>query len=200
MSATLRVRAKTKNSNTMSGPNNISNDYNNICQSSFPEDFNFDSPINMAINLQAQPHTQGFRPSTAFPLSRNVSTNTMDYGNIGNYTGDYASYQGNPPDTDPGITNHDQTEACANSSCSLQGSFQTYCGSFNPYSDTTNDGPTDNHSQHSDVANNTYVSYSLMQMPTSNEYVVIREERTQSVLGRLSAAAIIDEMFALTRM
>ena len=92
----LRVRANTKNSNTMSGPNNISNDYNNICQSSFPEGFNFDSPINMAINLQAQPHTQGFRPSTAFPLSRNVSTNTMDYGNIGNYTGDYASYQGNP--------------------------------------------------------------------------------------------------------
>ena len=165
----------------MSGPNNISNDYNNICQSSFPEGFNFDSPINMAINLQAQPHTQGFRPSTAFPLSRNVSTNTMDYGNIGNYTGDYASCQGNPPDshyTHPGITNgqlnHDQAEACANSSCPIQGSFQTYCGSFNPYSDTTNDGPTDNCFQHLGTVSNpsSTTSYIITQEPTGSGYFV----------------------------
>src|SRR6185369_11138538 len=97
--------------------------------------------------------------------------------------------------------NHDQAKAHhVNSSRPLQVSFQTYCGTPNPYSDTTNDGPTDNNSQHFGIANNTYISYTLIQMATSPEYVVMREERTQSVLGTVSAAAGIGEMLALTRM
>ncbi|CAG8537870.1 10631_t:CDS:1 [Paraglomus brasilianum] len=198
----------------MSEPNNMNNDYiehyNNICQSTtFPEDFNFDDinpPSYMPVNLQPPSRIQDFLPSaTSVFLSDNVdamSMNSMDYGDTGTYTGDYASYQGNLSeygnvDTRSGQQNpppHDQVE---NSSCPLPGSFQKLCGPSVPHSDTTNDDPADNNFQH---LNNTCISYIIIQMPTSHEYVVMREERTQSVLGKLSAASSISEILALTRM
>ncbi|CAG8599850.1 4937_t:CDS:1 [Paraglomus brasilianum] len=179
----------------MNEPNNTNNGY----VRSFPEDFNFDMPI----NLQAQSHAQNFLPS-AFDNVDMTSMDIMNYENAGNYTANYVPYQVNPPasyfhpgntDTMDGqlnITNHDQVE---NSSCPPPVSFQTLCGPSVSHSDTTNDGPADNNFQH---LNNTCISYILIQVPTSNEYVVMREERTQSVLGRISAAASIGEMFALT--
>ena len=197
----------------MGEPNNMNNDYiehyNNIYQSTFPEDFNFEDnhpPIYMPVNLQSQSHIQDFLPpATSFSLSDNVdemSVNNMDYGDTGTYTGDYTSYQGNPSeygnvdtmDKQLNPPSHDQVE---NNSCPLPGSFQTVCGPSVPHFDTTNDGPTDNHSQH---LNNTCISYILIQIPTSHEYVVMREERIQSVLGRISTATSIGEILALTRM
>ncbi|CAG8673586.1 8496_t:CDS:1, partial [Paraglomus brasilianum] len=190
-----------------SEPNNMNNDYiehyNNICQSTFPEDFNFEDnnpPIYVPVNLQSQPHIQDFLPSaTSVFLSDNVDT--MDYGT---YTGDYTSYQCNPSECNVDTMDeqlnpppHDQVE---NSSCPLPVSFQTVCGPSVPHSDTTNDGPTDNYSHHFGMINNTCILCILMQMPTSHEYLLIREERTQSGLGRVSAAASINEIIALTRM
>ncbi|CAG8655667.1 11318_t:CDS:1, partial [Paraglomus brasilianum] len=198
------------NIDTMSEPNNM-NDYigryNNICQSTYPEGFNFDDtnpPSYMPVNLQ--PPSQDFLPSaTSVFLSDNVdamSVNTMDYGDTGTYTGDCASYQANLSeyanvDTMNGQLNTPSHNQVENSSCPLPGSFQTLGGPSVPHSDTTNDGPADNNFQH---LNNTCISYIIVQMPTSHEYVVMREERTQSVLGRISAASNISEILALTRM
>src|SRR6185312_3794569 len=141
----------------MDEPNNMNNDYNNICQSTYPEDFNFDDnnpPIYTPVNLQSQYHIQDFLPPatpTSFSLSDDVdampmNTRSMDHGDTGTYTDDYTSYQGNPSeygnvDTMNGQLNlpsHDQVE---NHSCPLPVSFQTVCGPSVPHSDTTNDGP-----------------------------------------------------------
>ncbi|CAG8673932.1 6134_t:CDS:1, partial [Paraglomus occultum] len=76
----------------------------------------------------------------------------------------------------------------------IPASFQTICGSAVPHSDMM----TDNNFQRLGMNNNnTYVSYSLIPIPTSNEFIVMREERTQSVLGRISAASSIGEMLAM---
>ncbi|CAG8616777.1 7905_t:CDS:2, partial [Paraglomus brasilianum] len=165
---------------------NMNNDYfrhfTNICQSSYPEAFNFDD-ANPPIH---QSHTQDFLPSTSLSPSGNVdviSMNTMDYRNTGDYMGDYALYQGNPSVSHfhPGNTdtmdgqlntpNHDQAETHENSSCPLPVPFQTVCGSSDPYSDTMNDGPTDN-IQHLNMANNSSISYILE--PTNSGYVFMK--------------------------
>ena len=201
----------------MSEQNNMNNDNHYVSQLFYPEDFDFDDTnplIPMPINLQSQSRIEDFLPSaTSFSPSDNMlmNSNSMDYEDTGTYTGDYILYQGNLSEnviqgsvntTNEQLNTHrrDQVETHTNNSYPLPVFFQTFYDSSNLYSGTTNDCPTDNRSQHFDVANNTYVSYSLMQMPTSNEYVLIREERTQSVLGRISAAASIDEMLALTQM
>src|SRR6185369_378977 len=120
---------------------------------------------------------------------------TMNYEDIGDYTGDYASYQGNPSvshfhpgnvDTMNGQLNppnHDQTETRANSSCPPPVSFQTFC---DPYSNTTNYGPTDNNFQRLGMIDNSTISYILTHDPTSSGYVFMKVEYTQ--LGRISAA------------
>ncbi|CAG8529258.1 4848_t:CDS:1 [Paraglomus brasilianum] len=196
----------------MSEPNNMNDDYiehyNSICQSTYPENFNFEDnnlPIYMPVNFQSQSHIQDFLPPATSSLSNNVdemSMNNMDYGDTGTYAGDYTLYQDNPSeygnvdamDKQLNLPSHDQVE---NSSCPLPVSFRTVCGPSVPHCDTTNDSPADNNFQH---LNNTCISYILIQGPTSHEYVIMREERTHSVLGRVSAATSIGEMLALTRM
>src|SRR5436190_579254 len=71
--------------------------FTNVSQSSYPEGFNFDD-ANPPIY---QSRTQDFLPSASFSPSGNddvmsFTTDTMDCRNTGNYTGDYASNQGNP--------------------------------------------------------------------------------------------------------
>jgi len=87
-----------------------------------------------------------------------------EYAHQGNV--DTMNEQLNPP-------SHDQVETHASP---LPVSFQTLCGLSIPHSDTTNDGPTDNSFQHLGV---------FTQMPTSHEYVVMREERTRGYYGVL---------------
>ncbi|CAG8601939.1 7741_t:CDS:1 [Paraglomus brasilianum] len=203
--------------------NNINNDYvghytNVHYQPCYPKDFvdSTNPPTQMPTNLLGQSHTQGFRPFAAsFPLFHNVdmtSMNSMEYRNTRNtenYTGNHAQYQDNPSafyfypgsvNTQNGQLNtlrSDQVETHTNSSCPLPISFQTLCGRDVLHSDTTG-----NHVQHfgmTNNTNNTCVSYIFTRIPTSNEYVVTREERTQSIVGRISAAASIGEMLALTR-
>ncbi|CAG8595588.1 4311_t:CDS:1 [Paraglomus brasilianum] len=200
----------------MSELNNVNNDYVrpfiNVCQSFYPGGFDFDD---------APPIYQS---------SDNVDTTSMNiinYENTGNYTGNYyyALNQGNPPVSyfRPGSVNTmngqlntpcDQVETHTNnpyplpeslqtlgghSPYLLPVSFQTLCGPSVPHSDTTNNNLIDNHSQNLGT-NDTCISYIFKQMPTSNDYVIVREERTQTVIGRISAAASIGEMLALTRM
>ncbi|CAG8595549.1 4309_t:CDS:1 [Paraglomus brasilianum] len=198
----------------MSGPNNVNNDYvrpfTNVCQSSDPGDFNFNT-ANPPIH---QYHTQNFPPPVTFSLSDNADVmsmntmNTIDYRNTGDYMSDYASYQGNPSDsyyTHSGnidmmngqlnIPNHDQAETHANSSCPLPVPFQTVCDT---YSDTMNDGPTDNFQRLGiNMTNNSSISYILTHEPTNSGYVFMKVEYTQ--LGRISAADI-DKILALTQM
>ena len=206
------------NIDTMNELNNTNNGYvrhyNNIYQSSFPEDFNFDNtnpPVHMPINLQAQSYAQNFLPSA----SDNVDTTSMDIMNYGNYTANYAPYQVNSsvsyfhPDTMDGqlnIPNHDQAKPHANSSCPLQVPFQTYCGSSSsypdtsiPHSDTTNISQTGNYFQHLGMINNSSTSYIFTHEPTGSGYVVTKVEYTQSALGRMSSADF-NQMLATTRM
>ncbi|CAG8601921.1 7740_t:CDS:1 [Paraglomus brasilianum] len=201
----------------MSEPNNLTNDYvrpfTNVCQSFYLDDFDFDDvpPI-----YQSSDNVD------------TTSMNIMNYENVSNYTGNYyyAPNQGNPPVSysRPGSVNTmngqlstpcDQVETHTNNPYPLPGSFQTLfghspyllpvsfqtlCGPSVPHSDTTNNSLIDNHSQHLGTnTNNTCISYIFKQMPTSNEYIVMREERTQSIVGRISAAASIGEMLALTQ-
>jgi len=165
----------------------------------------------MSINLQSQPRIQNFLPSATdfshFDNGDATSLNNMDYEDTRTYPGGDASYQGNLSEYAHldivGTTNeqlntssHNQVENHTNSPCPLPAPFQILCGPSVLHSDMT----TDNNFQRSDVANNTCISYMLIQMPASNEYVVMREERTQSMVGRISAASSIGEMLALTRM
>ncbi|CAG8601626.1 7376_t:CDS:1 [Paraglomus brasilianum] len=187
----------------MSEPNNMNNNYighYNICQSTYPEDVNSDDA-----------NTQDFLPSVAsvsLPENVDVMSNTMnsmDYEDTGDYTGDYALYQGNPSvshfhpgnvDTVNGqlnTLNHDQAETHENSSYPLPVPFQTVC---DPYFDTMNDGSTDNHFG---VINNSSTSYIFTHDPTGTGYVVTKVEHTQLVLGRMSAADF-NHMLATTRM
>ena len=187
----------------MSELNDMNNDYfrhfTNIHQSSYPEDFNFDD-ANTPIH---QSNPQDFSLSVAsFSLSDNVDVmpiimDSMDYEDTGDYTGDYASYQGNPSDSHfhsgdvDAVNGHmnspnpDQAETYANSSCPLPVSFQTVYGSSNLNSDTINDGFTDNHFS---MINNSSTSYIFTHDPTGTGYVVTKVEHTQLVLGRMSAA------------
>jgi len=190
----------------MSEQNNINNNYagsfTNVYQSSHPEDFNFHDD-NPPIH---QSHTRNFLPFAAsFPLSCNtLMNNTMGYENIGDHTGDYAPFHGNPSYLHPtnvdtmngqlNPPNYDQAETHANGFCPLPAPFQTSC---NPQSDTTNDGPTDNNFQRLDMMDNSTISYILTHDPTSSGYVFMKVEYTQ--LGRISAADI-DKIFALTQM
>ncbi|CAG8601971.1 7743_t:CDS:1 [Paraglomus brasilianum] len=195
----------------MNEPNNTNNGY----VRSFPEDFNFDStnpPVHMPINLQAQSHAQNFPPSDNVDTT---SMDIMDYGNTGNYTGNYAPYEGNPSvsyytqpsniDTMNPLS-HGQVEIHTNSSCPLPVPFQTYCGFSDSYpdtsilySDTTNNSLTDNNFQHLGTINNSSTSYIFTHEPTGSGYVVTKVEYTQSVLGRVSAADF-NQMLATTRM
>ncbi|CAG8489743.1 2413_t:CDS:1 [Paraglomus brasilianum] len=184
----------------MSEPNNVNNDhvrpFTNVCQSSYPDDFNFDD-ANPPIH---QYHTQSYLPSTSLSLSDNVdmsiTMNTMDCRNTtGNYTGDASC---NPSDSyythingRLNSPNLDQAESHANSSCPLPVPFQTVC---DPYFDTMNDGPTGNF-QH--LGTNSSISYILTHEPTNSGYVFMKVEYTQ--LGRISAADI-DKILALTQM
>ncbi|CAG8529341.1 4852_t:CDS:1 [Paraglomus brasilianum] len=192
----------------MSEPNNMNNyigHYNNICQSTYPEDVNSDD-----ANLPShQSHTQDFLPSVAsVSLSDNVDVmfntmNAMDCENTGDYTGNYASYQDYPSDSyythinGQLNSNPDQAETHSNSSCPLPVSFQTLYGSTNIYSDAMNDdGPTDNCFG---MINNSSTSYVFTHDPTGTGYVVTKVEHTQLVLGRMSAADF-NQMLATTRM
>ncbi|CAG8616760.1 7904_t:CDS:1 [Paraglomus brasilianum] len=183
----------------MSEPNNVNNDsvgpFTNVCQSSYPEDFNFED---------ANP------PSASLSLSDNVDVMSMNAITMdcGDYTGKYASYQGNPSVSYFHLNppSHDQVEPHANSSCPLQVPFQTYCGSSDsypdtsiPYSDTTNNSQTDNYFQHLGMINNSSTSYIFTHEPTGSGYVVTKVECTQSVLGEMSAADF-NQMLATTRM
>ncbi|CAG8599834.1 4936_t:CDS:1 [Paraglomus brasilianum] len=197
-------------------PNNTNNGY----VRSFPEDFSFDNtnaPVHMPINLQAQSHAQNFLPSASDNVDM-TSMDIMDYGNTGNYTGNYAPYEGNPSvfyytqagniDTMNGQLNplsHGQVEIHTNSSCPLPVPFHTYCGSSDsypdtsiPYSDTTNNSLTDNNFQHLGMINNSSsTSYIFTHEPTGSGYVVTKVEYTQSVLGKMSAADF-NQMLATT--
>jgi len=193
----------------------MNNEYYHVYQLSYPEDFNFENtnpnpPVQMPISLQSQPCIQNFLPSvTSFPLFDNVdamSLNATDYEDTRTYPGDDASYQGlseyayldtvDTTNEQLNTSSRNQVETHTNSLCPLSAPFQTPCGPSVLHSDMT----TDNSFHRSDVPNNTCISYMLIRMPASNEYVVMREERTQSMVGRISAASSIGEMLALTRM
>ena len=147
-----------------------------------------DCPNQLPINLQSQPRF--FPSATSSSHSDNMSMNNTD---TKTYTGDYASYQCNLSEdarqSNVDTTNEqlntssrNQVETHTNSPCPLPAAFQTLCGPSVPHSDMT----TDNNFQRSNVPNSTCISYMLIQMPASNEYVVMREERTQSfILGTL---------------
>ncbi|CAG8529383.1 4854_t:CDS:2 [Paraglomus brasilianum] len=185
------------NVDTMSEPNNMNNNYighyNNICQSTYPEDVNSDD---------ANTHVASFSLSDNVDVT-SIAMNSMVYKDTGDYTGNYASYQGNPSvsyythiNGQLNSPNPDQAEAHANSSCPLPGSFQTFCGSTNLYSDAMNDdGSTDNRFG---MDNNSSTSYIFTLDPTGTGYVVTKVEHTQLVLGRMSAADF-NQMLATTR-
>ncbi|CAG8529403.1 4855_t:CDS:1 [Paraglomus brasilianum] len=194
---------------TMNEPNDMNNGYakhynnTNVCQSSYPENFNFDDrnpPIQTHVNLQAQSHTQDFLPSASFTLPYNnmtsITMDSMDHGNVGSYY--YCTHMGNM-DMMNGHLNpprHNQVETNASSSCPLPGSFQPFCSPSVPYSDTMNCGPTNNYSQHFGMINNSPTSYIFTHDPTGTGYVVTKVEHTQ--LGRMSAADF-NQMLATTR-
>ncbi|CAG8544499.1 5117_t:CDS:2 [Paraglomus occultum] len=207
--------------------NNINNGYvgiNNTVHQ--PESLDSNPPVPLDTNLHTQSHIQSFRPyATSFsledmpyintnppsqttvnlpqpiqhvrtpdiflPFSGSVdmtSINTVDYRNAGNRT---TSYQADPSDSyyHPGVGIR-LTEQDMNCRCPL-------CGSSNG---------------HFDTIDSQFVTYTLAPMraqasdntnlfneTASLEYVVIREVRVQSVLGRVPAASI-GEMSALTQM
>ncbi|CAG8599866.1 4938_t:CDS:2 [Paraglomus brasilianum] len=169
--------------------NNCVRHYNNVCQSSFSEDFNNNNPLLYTpVNLQTQSYAQNFFTSD-FSLSDNVSitTNTTDYRNTGNYTGDYSSclsehaYQG--VDTTNGQLNlpsHTHTNS----------PFQAFCGSSDQYyPDTTNNDLTDN-LQDPDMINSssTGTSYIFTQESTGSGYNITKVEYTQTVFEKLKLA------------
>jgi len=183
----------------MSKFNNINNNhvglYNSLYQ---PENFTFDNvnaPIHMPINSQAQSYAQSFRPYvTTFPFHGNVDVNTINYNNAGNTT----SYQNDPPVSyyHPDVNtmnrqlNTSNNKQDINSSCPLCGSSNGHLSTINSRSATYTFMP---------MRTQPSLSF-VMDEPTSTEYMVIREMRIQSVLGRVPAAASIEEMLALTRM
>ena len=210
----------------MSELNNMNNDsvryYNNVCQLSYSDDFNFDdtNPIQMPVST----HTQD--SVVSFPLPDNVditspTVNTVDYGNTGYST----SYQDDPSDsyyytrpsnvdTMDGQLNipcpparYDHVEIPANGSWPLPVSFQTLHGPSVQYPNTTTPGLTNNYLQHLGTIDNTSIAYMLTQMPppqtsllsnvmnepASTEYIVMKVEYT-----RISAADI-DRILAVSR-
>ena len=75
--------------------------YNNTCQSSYPEDCNFNDtnpPIQTPINLFVPSHTQGFQPTVPLPDNFDIASTTMNIMNYGN-TGNSTSYHDNPSDS-----------------------------------------------------------------------------------------------------
>jgi len=180
----------------------MNNDYfrhfTNIQQTHYPEDFSFDD-ANLPIH-QADP--QNFSPVASFSPSDNVDVTsfTMNHEVTGDYTGGYASYQGNPSDShfysgdvDDAVNerlnspNPDQVETYANASCPLPVFSQPFQGSSNLYADTTNNGSTNNYFG---VINNFNLptSYIFTHDSAGTGYVVTKVEHTQLVLGRMSAA------------
>ena len=134
------------------------------------------------IDRQAQ--SQDFLPS--------ASMNTTDYESTGyqsnpSISGNLNSMNGhlNPPI-------YNQVEAHTNDSYPSHGS-SVY------RSDMTNNGPTDNHFQHSNsrTTNNRSISYILTHEPASHGYLVTKVEPTRTVWV---SAADIDKMLAVTRM
>ena len=116
---------------------------------------NNNCPNQLPISLQSQPHFQDFLPSA----TSSSHSDNMDYEDTETYTGDYALYQGNlsedahqsnvdTPNEQLHTPLRDQVETHTNSPGPLPVSLQTFYDISNPYSDITNDGPTDNHSQH----------------------------------------------------
>jgi len=174
----------------MGEPNNITNNY--VRQSFYPDDFNFDG-ANPPIH-------RNFLPS----VSDNdvMFRDTMDYEDTGDYngdyTGDYALYQGNPSVSHSHPGNVDTMNGQlnppnhANGSCPLPAPCQPFC---DPYSNTTNYAPTDQHLGIS-MTSNSSISYILTQDPTSSGYVFMKVEYTQ--LGRISAGDI-DKILVLTQ-
>ncbi|CAG8577955.1 7400_t:CDS:1 [Paraglomus occultum] len=171
----------------MDGLNNV-----NPYQSSYPEGFNSD---NTNPPLIRQSHTQNFLSS----VSDNVDgmfINTINYEDTRDYTGDYASFQGNPSvfhfhsgniDTmnwQLNPQNRDQAATHANSSSEP---CQTFC---DPYSDVTNDNSTHHHFQRLGISttNSSSISYFLTHEPTNSGYIFMKVEYTQ--LGWISAADI----------
>ncbi|CAG8594702.1 5827_t:CDS:1 [Paraglomus occultum] len=167
--------------------NNPVSYYNDVCQASYPEDYDPDDT---------------HPPVTSFPVNFDkisATPNTIDHGN----TGDSTPFQGNPyyctrldnVDTMDGLSNvscppacYDQVETNTNSSCPLPESFRGY------YPDMTNSGPTNNYLQHPGMIDNTPVAYTSTQMPpqmsfSSNvmnapartEYFVMKVEYTPLV-------------------
>ncbi|CAG8632530.1 8817_t:CDS:1 [Paraglomus brasilianum] len=217
----------------MSELNNMNNDsvrcYNNVCQLSYSDDFNFDdtNTIQMPIDLLVSSHTQDFHPPViSFPLPNNVditspTMNTVDYGNTGYST----SYQDNPSDsyyythpsnvdTMDGQLNipcpparYDHVEIPANGSWPLPGSFQRLHGSSVQYPDTTTPGLTNNYLQHLGTIDNTSIAYMLTQMPppqTSLSSNVMNEPAsTEYIVMKVEytriSAADIDRILAVSR-
>ncbi|CAG8544465.1 5115_t:CDS:2 [Paraglomus occultum] len=133
------------------------------------------SPIQTSVDLQSQSRIQDFLPSATssslFDYVDATPTNSMDYKDGGTYTGNYALYQDNFPEDI-----HQSNVDTMNVSW-----IHLFAVKSKPIQMPTI------HMFHTPI-------------PTSNEYIIMREERTQSMVGRISAASSVGEMLALTRM
>jgi len=164
---------------------------------------NTNSSSQMPNNLQTEPAQDVRSPATFFPFSSNAnmtSMNTLDYRNAANRTTLYQadssdSYYYPSINTTNGQLTTSSREQDMNNSCPLCGSSNGHFGTINSRYITYNLTP-----MRGAQASFSFNNSNVFNEPTSLEYMVIREVRIQSELGRVPAAASIGEMLALTRM
>ncbi|CAG8669751.1 9697_t:CDS:2, partial [Paraglomus occultum] len=137
------------------------------------------------VNLQAQAHTQHFRPSASFPLPRIDGTtviNPMDYGSTG--------YQSNCPVPCIHPDNLNIMNGHLNRPIHNQVGTQTNSiyRSATHHSDMANNDPTDNHVSNRSVSytitplsTQTSLSFSSSNAIVGSRYLVTKVEKTQSV-------------------
>ncbi|CAG8590372.1 8301_t:CDS:1 [Paraglomus occultum] len=171
---------------TMSEPNDTNSDYtdhyNNIHQL---EGDNTNNQIHLPITLHTQRYTH-FRPATSFLLHNDVHINTINYDSTENLYQDPSYYQ-----SQLNTSSHEQD---INNFCPLCGSSDGQFGTISSQSIAYTFTPM--RTQASFSFNNSTV----MNEPTSTQYMVIKEVRIQLVLGRVPAVTGIGEMLGLTRM